>query len=283
MIKSARIKGKITEAVNLKGKMNASIIHIEPELEELEVIPGTEDQYITSEKDGFSSVKVPGEPNLLEENIKEGVSIFGKEGTLADYNLLIDTSVTNNMKWSLQSMLVKAKDLNYSATSGAEAFRNFTKLEEVSFKSFATNRTDYYNMFQGCTALKKVEGMTPLAGRVFQYMFQGCTALEEAPIFDCPKAVDFSFMFNGCTSLREIPRYSRALSGFMTYGMKNMISSCPNLSDIALNNVMSLCKRATNSEVKTLAYVGFSREQVERCKSLSNYEALMNAGWTTGY
>ena len=206
-------------------------------------------------------------------------------GTMEEYQLMIDTSgsVHNKLNQTLKDILIKAKGLNFINSSEAEAFRFFSRLEEVSFKAMATNHTSYYNMFQECKALKKIEGFSAPAGRTFQYMFQGCTSLEEAPAFDTPKAVDFSFMFSGCTSLREIPYYSNAGSALMTYGVKNMISGCPNLSDKSLNNVMAMCRSWYNSEQKTLAFVGFSPEQVERCKTLSVYEALINAGWTTGY
>lgn len=207
------------------------------------------------------------------------------EGTLEEYQLMIDTSGTvhNKFNQTLKDILIKAKGLNFTNSSESEAFRFFSRLEEVSFKAMATNHTNYYNMFQECKALKKIEGFIAPAGKTFQYMFQGCTSLEEAPAFDTPKAVDFSFMFSGCTSLREIPYYSNAGSALMTYGVKNMISGCPNLSDKSLNNVMAMCRSWYNSEQKTLAFVGFSPEQVERCKTLSVYEALISAGWTTGF
>lgn len=83
MIKpSISIKGKLTAPIELKGKTNASII--KPKLESLEVIPGVEDQNLTSELDGFSNVFVKGDENLKPENIKKGTTIFGIEGKSAN-------------------------------------------------------------------------------------------------------------------------------------------------------------------------------------------------------
>lgn len=87
------IKGKITTPIKIQGKTNASII--KPKLETAEVTPGTEDQTLVSSVDGFSTVLVKGDANLLEENIKSGITIFGKEGKSA--NTADATAVSSNL------------------------------------------------------------------------------------------------------------------------------------------------------------------------------------------
>ena len=63
-----------------------------------------------------------------------------------------------------------------------------------------------------------------------------------------------------------------------------MFYNCTNLSDESLNNILAMCKNATSySDTKTLAYIGLTEEQANRCKTLSNYSAFTAAGWTTGY
>ena len=46
-----------------------------------------------------------------------------------------------------------------------------------------------------------------------------------------------------------------------------------------------MCKNATGvpSSKKTLKQTGLTQEQATTCQSLSNYQAFVNAGWTTGY
>ena len=45
-----------------------------------------------------------------------------------------------------------------------------------------------------------------------------------------------------------------------------------------------MCANATSyTGTKTLAYIGLTSAQANKCKSLSNYSAFIAAGWTTGY
>lgn len=56
--------------------------HIFPTLQERKVVPSTIEQNISPDNgyDGFSIIRVPGDSNLIPENIKSGVSIFGVAG-----------------------------------------------------------------------------------------------------------------------------------------------------------------------------------------------------------
>lgn len=41
--------------------------------------------------------------------------------------------------------------------------------------------------------------------------------------------------------------------------------------------------KITSAEYKTLKYIGLSAEQATKCTTLSNYQAFLDAGWTTGF
>lgn len=74
---------------NLTGKLNASIIPVYPELENVEITPAVEDQTYTPTKYGFEEVKVKGVQAYIDEDIKpeyikEGVDILGVIGNVVE-------------------------------------------------------------------------------------------------------------------------------------------------------------------------------------------------------
>lgn len=64
-------------------KIETGIVQVYPNLENLEVTPSNEEQIFNHPNSfGYDVVKVLGDINLIPENIKKGVSIFGIVGTL---------------------------------------------------------------------------------------------------------------------------------------------------------------------------------------------------------
>ena len=87
-------------------------------------------------------------------------------------------------------------------------------------------------------------------------------------------------MFNNCTNLTTIP----LLDTSSVTDMNSMFAYCLNLSDESLNNILAMCTNATSYKGrKTLASIGLTSEQANKCTTLSNYSAFTAAGWTTGY
>ena len=127
-------KGSFSNTTSFKGKMDITIIKEYPELEDLEITPSTEEQNFKSEKYGYNEIKVkpieseeiillpstegetkeglfhkviiPKEDNFIEENIKKGVTIWGKEGAyspgVADLSS-IGTTVTVEANSAIQN------------------------------------------------------------------------------------------------------------------------------------------------------------------------------------
>lgn len=138
-------------------------------------------------------------------------------------------------------------------------------------------------------------------------MFYQSSNLTEVPFFDTSSSTNCNNMFDGCSNIITIPpldfssnQYAIGMFSncsklvnlpeldFSQIGGSNMnstFSGCPMLSDESLNNIMAsvIKSNVTNVSRKKLSYIGLSSEQATRCQSLSNYQAFLNAGWTTGY
>ena len=103
--------------------------------------------------------------------------------------------------------------------------------------------------------------------------------MRSIPPIDITMATDISYMFVNCINLESVPQLD--ISNVIYFW--NMFQNCPKLTDESLNNIMAMCINVRNPWDTTLLYVGLSSEQATRCQSLPNYQALLDAGWTTGY
>lgn len=97
---------------------------------------------------------------------------------------------------------------------------------------------------------------------------------------DTSKVTNMEHAFNGCTKLIYMPvlNLSSVTNLTMTFNY------CNALSNESLNNIMASLMTATSyTGTKTLRAVGISATQANKCQTLSNYQDLIDAGWTTGY
>ena len=141
-------------------------------------------------------------------------------------------------------------------------------------------RTQFSNIFHDCFKLIYVPVLDTSNAINMTGMFNSCRALTTIPQFDTSKVESFIQFCYGCETLKNIP----VLNTSSATTLQSAFGSCRNLSDTSLNNIMRMCINATKiSSNKTLIYIGLSSEQATRCQSLSNYQAFLNAGWTTGY
>lgn len=199
-------------------------------------------------------------------------------------------------------------ELNTSKVGYAnEMFYNCKSLKNVSKLTFSPIR-NVNNLFSNCLALEEISGINFIGkySILANKMFYNCKALKEIcltgntgftsttafaaycesitsfPLISTSLTTNMSEFFIGCSKLETIPE----LDVSSVTNMQNFVSECPNLNDESLNNILAMCTKATkitNASYKTLKYIGLTEEQAERCQNLSNYEAFLDAGWTTGY
>lgn len=144
--------------------------------------------------------------------------------------------------------------------------------------------TDAQYMFYSCTNLEEVNSIINLNSCTScTSMFQSCSKLEAVTITNTNNVTNMGSMFNGCTALITIPVFETNNVG--SSGFRNVFTGCTSLSNTSLNNILQMCINATKvgSSYKKLSSIGLTSAQATTCQSLSNYQAFVNAGWSTGY
>lgn len=157
---------------------------------------------------------------------------------------------------------------NFYGKNGIETgtLQNTTNLSKDQLKT----RIILFNKFNEMTTSE-----TSLA-----FAFSGLD-IKSAPLFDTSNVTEMEYMYEGCTNLVDLPLYDTSnVTNFY-----NIVNGCP-LSNDSLNNLMLMAVNCDNEHYigdQTLRTFGLTKEQVQTCVTLSNYQAFLSAGWTTGY
>ena len=103
------------------------------------------------------------------------------------------------------------------------------------------------------------------------------------PELNTSKITNMSQMCYDCHNLVDVP----VLDTSVLTSFSSAFTNCYALSDTSLNNIMQMCinavKYSSSATYRRLSYIGLSEEQAQKCMTLSNYSAFIEAGWTTGY
>lgn len=113
--------------------------------------------------------------------------------------------------------------------------------------------------------------------------FSGCHSVTKiGKLKNTSNVTNLFALFNNCQSLLEIPEIDD-VSNVTT--MQMMAFHCYSLNNAGLNRILDMCTKVSEnySVTKTLANIGLDSTQATTCQGLSNYQAFLNAGWTTGY
>ena len=167
-----------------------------------------------------------------------------------------------------------------------------------------SNVTGMYGMFAYCRSLTSIP-LLDTSGVTYMYgMFNSCSNLTSIPLLNTSNVTNMGSMFDNCSNLTSIPlldtsnvtgmgsmfAYCKSLTSIPLLNTSNvtdmygMFNSCSSLNNESLNNILAMCANAVKiTSNKTLKYIGLTEEQANICKTLSNYQDFVNAGWTTGY
>ena len=164
-------------------------------------------------------------------------------------------------------------------TSTHNLFSDCRNLTHIALLD-TSNVTSMNNMFNGCYNLKAVPLLNTSNVTSMNGMFSYCQSLKSIPLFDMSNVTMTISMFYNCYGLYTIPQ----LDTSNVTNMNGMFGGCKSLTDESLNNILAMCVSAIKiTSNKTLKYIGITSTQATTCQSLSNYQAFINAGWTTGY
>lgn len=224
-------------------------------------------------------------PLIDTSNVTDMGSLFNGCSNLIQIPQLDTRNVSN-----MSSMFYNCQKLNNipqldtsSLTSCGSMFYNCDAMTQIP--QLDTSRcTSTYNMFTSCGGLTTIPQLDTSNVTSMQNMFQTCTNLVTIPQLDTGKVANMQNMFQNCRNLVTIPVLNTGK--IKTTNMQNMFQNCTNLSNESLNNILQMCINATlitSASYKKLSYIGLSSTQAATCQTLSNWDAFVAAGWTTGY
>lgn len=261
----------IKSGVNILG-INGSVIELQGETKT--VNPSTSQQTITPStgKNGITQVTVGAvtssiDNNIQAGNIKDGVQILGVTGTYEGQQPTGTISITENgtvdvSQYASAEVNVSGGGGDYNAKFKTSSlvgsktnwyYRNIEALPSLDFSDKTSWNFD--TMFGNWPSLKSIEGIIlPNTATTINSFFYNDTSLEYIPVINLSNITEVS----------------------------NALYNCINLTDEALNNLLASCITGVNVKNKTLSYFGLTQTQREKCQTLSNYQAFVNAGWTTG-
>ena len=164
--------------------------------------------------------------------------------------------------------------------SSAQCYTSdFTFLEQFDF----SNVCSISDMFDSCIEMVTAPNIDTSNVHTAQRTFQNCSKLKSMPNYDFSKLRFCMQICKNCSALENVPLYNTPYLS----GIDNMFAYCPNLTNTSLNNIMgtmlTLNTRPSSSKRKLgSGGLGFSSTQITACHNLSNYQALINLGWSDG-
>ena len=156
------------------------------------------------------------------------------------------------------------------------AYRLITELPIID----TSNMTNFTNFFAYFYNLKEIPLVDTSEATSLQGFCMSCESIKSIPQFNTINVLGLNNSFSGCINLENVP----ILNTNKVTNFANTFYNCPKLSNESLNNILQMCINATSyTGTKTLNYIGLTSAQATTCQGLSNYQAFLNAGWTTGY
>ena len=249
----------------VKIKVPITTLRIEPTTQTKTVEPSIEEQLITPDEGIFALSSVTVNPvtseideNIKAENIKEGVSILGVEGTVAssDYNILFDES------------------LDSQGLVGA-----ITKIGNID----TSNRIHFNYFYSEFSNMVDFPDIDTSKAQTMRYMYNKCSQMITAPDMDMSNVTDAGYLYNSCTKLVNIPDHNTENVTDMTAVVMgcNYLKTFPNWNTSKVQKAGMFCYYAVRLE--TIPLLDFSsvvevQNSFDRCSNLTNLGGFKDLG-----
>lgn len=236
----------IDEEVNI-GELQLDITIERPEYETLKITPTTEEQI----REGrYNKVIIEGDSNLISENIKKDIEIFGVTGVAETGNteilLKIDGMYTQIQRYLTKIPMIDTSQKKYmtalfylcenlteipeidtgTATKMDDMFMFCKKIKQIP-EIDTSNVTDMYRMFYGCNNLKSIPELNTINVTKISQMFYECLELTSIPELNTSSAVNMYGMFWNCHQIKKIPELNAQKANYIDY----IINGCYVLTD----------------------------------------------------
>ena len=237
---------------------------------------------------GIPQNKVATAINLQPSQIKSGQTVLGIAGATqgelsvtenGQYNVVNYDSVNVNIESSSnEGVAIIDNNLSYDQNYGLRSLISHVDLKGITL-------TKMNSMFYQFPKLTSITNISSENVSEFRRCFGFCESLESVPEIDLTNARELDGMFYGCSNLKYVPIFN-CPNVISSSKIDSMFSLCSSLTNESLNNIMQTCINLTHlgsTQTKTLNKIGLSQNQATICETLSNWDAFIAAGWTSGY
>lgn len=149
-----------------------------------------------------------------------------------------------------------------------------------------SNITSTYGMFKSNSNITSIPLIDTSNSTNFGQMFWYCSSLVTIPKLDTSKSTNFNQMCYGCTALENFPEIDMSSATTRQNIQQIFSTNIESFTNNSLNNILASLLTITfnlSSSYKKLSTIGLSQTMAEACTNLSNWSALQDKGWTTGY
>lgn len=147
-----------------------------------------------------------GDPDLIPENIRAGVKIFGVEGTAevkGEENTVMLTNISSVSSGGLKKYILRLPQLNTTGiTNTMDMFREFYALTEIP-QLDTSKVTNMKEMFYRCQALTTIPELDTSKAVNMYGVFYYCIALKQIPQLDASNVNNVNSVMFNCTSLEN--------------------------------------------------------------------------------